>query len=67
MKTVTDIVLVVGFVLVDFFFFHDALKAGEVISLAQYLTGALSLVVIVRSLASLFGGHGVAGVTPARA
>ena len=54
MNKVLDIVLVLGFLVVDFFFFHDFLKAGESISLAQYLTGLLSIVVIARSVLSLF-------------
>lgn len=56
MQTLLNIVLVVGFVAVDFFFFHDFFKPGEAITLAQYLTGALSLIVIARALASLMGG-----------
>ena len=36
-------VLIVGFLAVDVFFFHDVLKPGESTSLAQYLTGVLSL------------------------
>jgi hypothetical protein len=48
-----DIVLILGFLAVDFFFFHDIFKAGEVTTLPQYLTGILSLIVIVRSAISL--------------
>ena len=53
MKKLIDIVLIVGFLAVDFFFFHDVLKPGESISLAQYLTGALSIIVVARSAYSL--------------
>jgi hypothetical protein len=53
MRNILDMLLIVGFVLVDFLFFHDFLKAGEAISAAQYLTGALSIIVIALSLRSL--------------
>ena len=52
MRKVIDTVLIVGFLAVDFFFFHDIFKAGEVIALPQYLTGILSLIVIARSARS---------------
>jgi hypothetical protein len=42
-----DIGLILGFLAVDFFFFHDILKPGEVTTLPQYMTGVLSLAVIV--------------------
>jgi hypothetical protein len=45
MRRVLDLTLNAGFVAVDFFFFHDILKAGEVTSLPQYMTGVLSLAV----------------------
>jgi hypothetical protein len=45
MRRVLDLTLIAGFVAVDFFFFHDILKAGEVTSLPQYMTGVLSLAV----------------------
>ena len=45
MRRVVDVGLIVGFLGVDFFFFHDILKAGEVTTLPQYLTGFLSIVV----------------------
>ncbi len=53
MRKLTYIVLIIGFLVVDFFFFHDALKAGEVITLPQYLTGLLSLLVFWVSARSL--------------
>lgn len=54
MRKFIDIVLIAGFLVVDFFFFHDIFKAGEVITLPQYLTGILSIPVIVISIKSLF-------------
>lgn len=54
MKKVIDIVLILGFLLVDLFFFHDVFKVGEVTTLPQYMTGILSVIVIVRSTYSLF-------------
>jgi uncharacterized integral membrane protein len=50
------VVLIVGFLLVDFLFFHDVLKAGETITFPQYLTGLLSVPVIVVSLLFLARG-----------
>lgn len=46
-------ILIVGFLLVDFLFFHDLLKAGEAITFPQYLTGILSIPVIVLSMQAL--------------
>jgi hypothetical protein len=48
-----DIALILGFVMVDFFLFHDFLKAGESFSFVQYLIGVLSIVVILRSIITL--------------
>ena len=53
MRKVINAGLIMGFLAVDFFFFHDFFKAGEVITLPQYLTGALSVVVITLSAWSL--------------
>ncbi len=53
MNKILDGVLIVGFLAVDFFFFHDFFKAGEIITLPQYLTGTLSIIVIVKSTQSL--------------
>jgi len=47
MKKVVSMVLVLGFLVVDFLFFHDLFKAGEVTSFAQKLTGILSILVFV--------------------
>jgi hypothetical protein len=45
MRRILDITLIMGFLAVDFFFFHDLLKAGESTSLPQYMTGFLSILV----------------------
>ena len=45
MRRTLDVALIVGFLAVDFFFFHDVLKAGEVTTLPQYMTGVLSIAV----------------------
>ena len=52
LKKMLAIALIAGFLLVDFLFFHDILKPGETITFAQYLTGALSVPVMV--LAALY-------------
>lgn len=46
MRRALDIGLIVGFLAVDFLFFHDLLKPGEVTTLPQYMTGLLSLAVL---------------------
>ena len=43
----------------DFLFFHDILKPGEVLTLPQYLTGLLSIPVIVVSFLYLLRGTGI--------
>lgn len=53
MRKLIDIVLIIGFLAVDFFFFHDFFKAGEITTLPQYLTGILSILVISVSVQSL--------------
>jgi len=53
MKKIIDILLILGFLVVDFLFFHDFLKAGEMITLPQYLTGILSILVFIISIQSL--------------
>jgi hypothetical protein len=59
MRRLLNVSLIVGFLFVDMLFFHDMFKPGEVITLAQYLTGFLSIPVIVISSESLLrdGGH----------
>jgi hypothetical protein len=49
MNKLLNIILILGFLFVDFLFFHDIFKAGEIISLPQYLTGVLSIIVIIQS------------------
>lgn len=53
-----DVSLIVGFLAVDFLFFHDLLKPGESTSLPQYMTGFLSLAVFaICSRSLLRSGH----------
>jgi hypothetical protein len=47
MRRVLDVGLILGFLAVDFLFFHDLLKPGEVTTLPQYMTGFLSVAVLV--------------------
>jgi len=53
MRRALDICLIVGFLAVDFLFFHDVFKAGEVTTPPQYLTGVLSVLVIAICAQSL--------------
>ena len=53
MRKTLDITLILGFLAVDFFFFHDVFKPGESPSLAQYFTGVLSLGVFAVCASSL--------------
>ena len=53
MKKIISIILIVGFLFVDFLFFHDIFKPGETTSIAQYLTGILSIPVFAVSLQEL--------------
>jgi hypothetical protein len=59
MRRALDVGLIVGFLAVDFLFFHDVLKAGEVTTLPQYMTGLLSIAVLAicgqSLLKSVFG------------
>jgi len=48
-KKALAVALIVGFLLVDFLFFHDIFKTGEAVTFAQYLTGVLSIPVLVVS------------------
>ena len=59
MKKALAIVLIVGFVSVDFLFFHDILKPGEVVTFPQYLTGLLSIPVMVLAFLYLLRSTGV--------
>lgn len=53
MRKVVSLVLVIGFLIVDFLFFHDVFKPGESTSFAQYLTGVLSIPVFILGLQEL--------------
>ena len=56
MKKALAIALIAGFLVVDFLFFHDVLKPGEVVTFPQYLTGVLSVPVVVISTLFLLRG-----------
>ena len=56
MKKALAIVLIFGFVLVDFLFLHDVFKPGEIVTFPQYLTGVLSIPVVVISALFLLRG-----------
>ena len=53
MRRAVDVGLIVGFLAVDLFFFHDIFKAGESTSLPQYMTGFLSIAVFAICIQSL--------------
>jgi hypothetical protein len=59
MKKALAVTLIVGFLVVDFLFFHDILKPGEVITFPQYLTGLLSIPVILIAGGYLLRGEEV--------
>ena len=48
-----DVGLIAGFLAVDFLFFHDIFKTGEVTTVPQYMTGVLSLLVFAMCSESL--------------
>ena len=58
MKKIISIILIDGFLFVDLLFFHDVFKPGETTSLAQYLTGILSLPVFAISIQELLKHNG---------
>jgi hypothetical protein len=51
MSKILDIVLIIGFVIADFFMFHDAMSQAN--TMVEYLVGVLSIIVIVRSARAL--------------
>jgi len=53
MRRAVDVFLIVGFLAVDFLFFHDLFKPGESTSLPQYMTGFLSIAVFAICCQSL--------------
>jgi hypothetical protein len=58
MKRALALLVIFGFLLVDFLFFHDIFKAGEVVTFPQYLTGLLSIPVMVACIQILLRGMG---------
>ncbi len=48
-----DVILILGFLIVDWLIFHDLFKAGEQYTVTEYLTGILSIPVIIISVKSL--------------
>jgi len=60
MKKALALAVLVGFLLVDFLFFHDILKPGEVVTFPQYLTGLLSVPVMIVCARILLGEPGEA-------
>jgi hypothetical protein len=53
MRRALDLGLILGFLAVDFLFFHDVFKAGEVTTIPQYMTGVLSIGVFTLCGASM--------------
>jgi hypothetical protein len=53
MRRTLDTSLILGFLAVDFLFFHDLLKPGEVTTVPQYMTGFLSVIVFAVCAQSL--------------
>lgn len=53
MKKLLAIALIVGFLFVDFAIFHDIFKVGEPHTFVEYLTGILSIPVIIGSIKAL--------------
>jgi hypothetical protein len=56
MRRGLDAALILGFLVVDFLFFHDIFKSGEVTTVPQYLTGLLSVAVFAVCGSSLLTG-----------
>ncbi len=54
MRKTVDVILILGFLVIDFLFFHDFFKAQDEVTLPQYLTGLLSIPILIRSLRSLW-------------
>ena len=48
-----DIALILGFLAVDFFLFHDVFRTGETYTFVEYLVGFLSVFVILRAIITL--------------
>jgi hypothetical protein len=58
MRKLLAVVLILCFLFVDMLFFHDIFKPGEVTTLPQYLTGILSVPVIILAAKSLLQAAG---------
>ena len=58
MKKALAVAVILGFLLVDFLFFHDVLKPGEDVTFPQYLTGVLSIPVLIIAALDLLRGNG---------
>jgi hypothetical protein len=54
MRKILDIILILGFLFVDWLIFHDVLKPGEAYTVTEILTGILSIGVFIVSIKSLF-------------
>ena len=55
MRKAVALVLILGLVFVDFLYFHDILKPGETTTVPQYVTGGLSIPVILFATYELYG------------
>jgi len=55
MERALAVAVIVGFLLVDFLFFHDIFKPGETVTFPQYLTGFLSIPVMITCLQIVWG------------
>jgi hypothetical protein len=55
MRQAVNVVLIVGFVMLDWLRFHDILKPGETPTAADWLTGSLSILVFYVAINSLVG------------
>ena len=53
MKKIIDVILIIGFLFVDLILFHDIFKIGEQHTVVEYLTGVLSILVIIKSAQSI--------------
>ena len=56
MTKIINILVIVGFLMVDWLIFHDFLKMGEQYTFTEYLTGILSIFVFLICARSLFKG-----------
>jgi hypothetical protein len=58
MRRAIDVMLILGFLALDWLRFHDILKPGETPTVADWLTGVLSLLVFYVAVRSLLGSLG---------